>query len=490
MDGKYLVLGSEGIIGSAFCDLLKSKRIPFIRWDIKLSPSHDLTKEENTQKLKQAIDDVKYILFAAYDIGGSKFITGEDTSAMNNNLKIMANVFPLLKSKKFIFCSSTMAHITDNWYGVSKRLGELYTSKLNGVSVRLWNVYGYESGISPKSRVITDYLYMALKDQQIRMMTDGKEKRQMLHNKDCAEALLSVFEKYDKVKVQNSVIDISSGEWVTILEIANLIAKIIGNIYVHVGKSSDTCHTSYLEPSTEIINTWWKPKMTLEEGISHLINTIRKEADKKKILDGKMPMHIRSVYESTIHGNGDSDHHLMTLFSIAIQIRAKRILELGVRGGSTTLPLLLAAQVNKGTLTSVDINSTEFVCPEELRGYWTFVQSDAVQFLSSYGENIKEPWDLVFVDDWHAYEHVKKELSLLDFQISPKSVILLHDLMYADYQPHYHSDISLQEGQWAKGGPYRAVAELNPNFWEFSTIPTNNGLTILRKKYSRLAFSN
>ena len=32
-----------------------------------------------------------------------------------------------------------------------------------------------------------------------------------------------------------------------------------------------------------------------------------------------------------------------------------------------------------------------------------------------------------------------------------------------------------------QGGPYRAVAELNPQFWEWSTLPWNNGLTILRK---------
>jgi len=56
--------------------------------------------------------------------------------------------------------------------------------------------------------------------------------------------------------------------------------------------------------------------------------------------------------------------------------------------------------------------------------------------------------------------------------------------MYGNYTPHYHVDLTMKEGQWANGGPYRAIAELNPQFWEFSTIPSCNGLTILRKKYS------
>jgi len=41
-------------------------------------------------------------------------------------------------------------------------------------------------------------------------------------------------------------------------------------------------------------------------------------------------------------------------------VAAKRILELGVRTGSTTLPLLLGAEKTGGTVISVDINNTEF----------------------------------------------------------------------------------------------------------------------------------
>ena len=92
--------------------------------------------------------------------------------------------------------------------------------------------------------------------------------------------------------------------------------------------------------------------------------------------------------------------------------------------------------------------------------------------------------DVAFVDDWHSYPHVKRQLELLDELVSPSSIILMHDLMYGNTDPFYHVDLSHHEGQWASGGPYRAVAELNPQFWEWSTLPWNNGLTILRKKYS------
>lgn len=191
---------------------------------------------------------------------------------------------------------------------------------------------------------------------------------------------------------------------------------------------------------------------------------------------------LTQILEMTLNGNGDSDKHIMTLFSIAVGGNSKNIIELGVRGGNTTLPLILASKLTGGKVTSVDINETEFKCPKELQDNWNFVKSDAIEFLLKLtpSDNI----DLIYIDDWHSYDHVKQELDILDKIISPSTIILLHDLMYGNTNPFYHTDLTLKDGQWANGGPYRAVAELNPQFWEFATLPWNNGLTILRKKYS------
>ena len=115
-------------------------------------------------------------------------------------------------------------------------------------------------------------------------------------------------------------------------------------------------------------------------------------------------------------------------------------------------------------------------------GNYTFVKQDSIKFLEQWPKDKKI--DVAFVDDWHSYPHVKRQLELLDELVGPSSIILMHDLMYGNTDPFYHVDLSHHEGQWASGGPYRAVAELNPQFWEWSTLPWNNGLTILRKKYS------
>ena len=121
------------------------------------------------------------------------------------------------------------------------------------------------------------------------------------------------------------------------------------------------------------------------------------------------------------------------------------------------------------------------VIPEELKENYTFIKSDSIEFLENWNDKI----DIIYIDDWHSYEHVKKQLDILDKKVSPSSILLLHDLMYGESCPFYHCDLTPCAGsQWSNGGPYRAVAELNHQFWEFSTLPWNNGLTILRKKYS------
>jgi predicted O-methyltransferase YrrM len=190
--------------------------------------------------------------------------------------------------------------------------------------------------------------------------------------------------------------------------------------------------------------------------------------------------YLPGVIEQSINGTGDSDRHLLTLFSVALATRGATYLELGVRDGSTTLPLLLAAHLNGGKLISVDINDTTFSCPQELAPHWQFVQSDAIAFLKTLDPG--KPLDFVFIDDWHTYPHVKKELALLQRVTTPSSVLFLHDLMYSGTEPSYHTNPEMWKGEWAGGGPYRAVNQLNRRIWEWATLPWASGLTLLRKK--------
>lgn len=171
--------------------------------------------------------------------------------------------------------------------------------------------------------------------------------------------------------------------------------------------------------------------------------------------------------------------HVLTFFSIALQMKTRKILELGVRNGGSSYPFLVACKVLGGHLTSVDITDQVWRPSDDLARYQTFVKSDAVEFL----KNNKEKFDLVYVDDWHSYPHVKKELEEIAKFSDENTIILLHDLMGESCHPHYFYPIHRPENtEWGLGGPYRAVEELDKNIWETMTIPINHGLTLLRKK--------
>lgn len=196
---------------------------------------------------------------------------------------------------------------------------------------------------------------------------------------------------------------------------------------------------------------------------------------------------IENLIARTLNGQGDSDQHTLTLFSLALNIKAKNILELGVRYGASTEPLLLAAAILNGHLDSVDINDHNVSVPDNLKNFWTFHKRDAIEFLKM---NTKK-YDLIYLDDWHTYEHVKTELELISRFADKNTLILLHDLMGNGSHPNYatntpggtlYSEYNTQSSEWYGGGPYRAVSELNSDIWEWATIPVNHGLTLLRKK--------
>ena len=187
---------------------------------------------------------------------------------------------------------------------------------------------------------------------------------------------------------------------------------------------------------------------------------------------------IDSLIDKALHGTGDTDQHGITLFALACSLRAKNILELGVRGGGTTLPLLIASYINDGKVTSVDLVDNGFRPPEMYNLFWNFIVEDALTFLT----NNTNMYDLIYIDDLHASEHVYKELKLISKFITNKTVIVLHDLMHTNAQPNYNTT-QYYEGEWEGTGPYGGVLKFineHPNY-EFSTIPVNHGLTILRK---------
>ncbi len=256
---KILILGSEGVIGSSLCKHLHNHEIT--RWDIKLDPSHDLRISA------PSMIEFDFIFFLAYDVGGSKYLVEQHLEFINNNVKLMFNVFEQLKlsKKPFIFASSQLQNIHVP-YGTLKRLGSQYTELLNGITVKFWNVYGNEE-IGLKSHVIPDIIQQYKTNGCIKLLTDGTEKKQFLHEDDCSKALIIVMNNFEEFKTKNKTeIDITSFKWSSILDIASIITNKIETTNIK------GMFLECIEPDPFILN-YWKPEISLETGILQLLNS-------------------------------------------------------------------------------------------------------------------------------------------------------------------------------------------------------------------------
>jgi len=255
---KHIVLGSRGFIGKYLINFLRSQGKIVVEWDIKNSSAQDCRIAD----LHLSENDIVY--FLAWDVGGSKYLPREDTQMqqIENNLCLMKNVFAQLEKAKssFIFTSSQLAEHKGT-YGTLKRLGEIWASQLGGCCVRLWNAYGSYEECSEKSHVITDFIYQAIENKRIILLSSGEEERQFIHVRDICEALQFVLSTRS-----TKVYDVSSFESIKIIDVAKMIAKNIG-ADVTPGSARGCVHPSSIVGRPP----GWFPAISFNEGLRETI---------------------------------------------------------------------------------------------------------------------------------------------------------------------------------------------------------------------------
>ena len=280
MKKRILILGSSGQIGGHLVHFFKDKKkYEIIKFDIVMGKKFDI-RQLNNSELKKNIKKSDFIFFLAFDVGGSRYLKKYQNSYefMINNLLIMSNVFTLLKQhkKKFIFASSQMSNMDFSPYGTLKRLGENITRSMNAVYVKFWNVYGIEKDLN-KSHVITDFILKAIKNRNIRMLTNGQESREFLYASDCSEALYIIMKKFKLFSSLNNELHLTTGKRIKIISIAKIVKKIFftkKNIKVSIipSKKKDNLQNNKNNRPNGFILKYWKPKTKIEDGIKKIVD--------------------------------------------------------------------------------------------------------------------------------------------------------------------------------------------------------------------------
>lgn len=267
---NLLILGSHGLIGKNLSNFLKNKKYNIIDFDIKMGNDYDLRTIKGKEKLEIIIQNIDYVFFLAYDVGGSKYLQNINNISeyIENNIKIMLNVFSIIKDKPFVFASTTMYNMYDI-YGNLKSIGEhLTNNSKNGLVARFYSIYDKQD-YNQKSYVISDIIYMAKHDKKIKLKSDGSERRQFLHADDCSCALYNTMINHKEIINKQKCVDIASFKWSSVKDVAEIVSKIY-NCDIEYSNYNDS-HTKENKPD-ELILKYWNPSISLKEGINKLIN--------------------------------------------------------------------------------------------------------------------------------------------------------------------------------------------------------------------------
>ncbi len=274
---RNLVFGSEGFVGHPLVHYLRRLGEEVVECDIKRSVKEDL------RYARLDFTGIDRVYFLAWDVGGAKYLYEENVQLqqLEWNLKLLMNVMLQLQSADipFLFVSSQLAEECDTVYGVTKHLGEVWTHLINGVRVRFWNVYGPLEEPSQRTHVVSDFVYQAVLNGRIKMLTTGTEKRQFVHIDDVCRALHRAMDlKAD------GVYDISSFEWISVRDIAQIIAEETGAVVVPGKQIGNT-------PMTPIKGRipGWLPEVDLRSGLRVMIDELHSKlkSAKKKAVSGQ-----------------------------------------------------------------------------------------------------------------------------------------------------------------------------------------------------------
>ena len=281
---RVTILGSGGQIGSYLTQYLSNKGHIVREFDVLNGEHQDMTHIPNTY-LRNAIMESDFVFFLAFDVGGSHYLKKYQHTYkfINNNTRIMANVFGYLENYKvpFVFASSQMSSMSYSPYGVMKRVGELYTKSLDGSIVKFWNVFGIEKDME-KAHVITDFIIKGFETGVIDMITDGQEEREFLYAQDCCEALETVMDNYSDFN-SNDELHVTSFSSIKIIDIAQIIQQkfsMIGKkIDIKPSIDTDTVQQNSKNVASKYLTNWWKPTTSLDDGIAKVFASMKKNYD-------------------------------------------------------------------------------------------------------------------------------------------------------------------------------------------------------------------
>ena len=307
MKSTALITGGAGFLGSHLCELFINRGCKAICLDNLLTGSRDNISHLNKKDLEFIKHDITkpikiagkidYVLHFASPASPVDYAEHPIKTAKVGSLGTH-NALGIAKAKKARFLMASTSEIygdphvhpqvEEYWgnvnsigprsmYDEAKRFSEALTMayhrahKLDTKIVRIFNTYGERMQIND-GRVVPNFIYQALKGQNITVYGNGKQTRSFCYVSDLVEGIYRLL-----LSDYNLPVNIGNPTENTILDFAKVIIKMTRTksriIYKPIPVDDPKQRCPDITKARKLLH--WEPKVDLEEGISRTIKYFR-----------------------------------------------------------------------------------------------------------------------------------------------------------------------------------------------------------------------
>ena len=304
-ESKIFVAGHRGLVGSAIVRVLNERGYSNIltrtRNELNLLNQKDVFDFFDSEK-------PEYVFDAAAKVGG---IYANDTYSgdfIYENIQIQTNLIHSAWKfgvKKFLFLGSVCIYPkfaevpvredslltgclepTNDAYAIAKISGikmlQAYHKQYGMKSVSLMpsNLYGPGDNFHPDNSHVIPAMMTKFQNSNgniVHFWGDGTPKREFLYSEDLADACLFAMDRFENAEL----INVGSGENVSIRELSNIIASVVkydGEIKWNTSRPNGTPNRPL--DCSKMTKFGWKPKHTLSQGLQKTYDWFINNSDK------------------------------------------------------------------------------------------------------------------------------------------------------------------------------------------------------------------
>lgn len=296
---RVLITGGSGFIGSHVADKLREHGVavriydmiyPTFRRDIEFYQGSVLDLES----LRMALNQVDAVMHLAA-VADVNHVVEDPHYAEAINVRGTINVLEAMRRtgvRRIIYGSTiwvyegaaaecvdeeTPLHMPAHLYTATKLAGELYCRSygtLYGIEATLLR-YGIPYG--PRARaagVVAAFVQKALKGEPLTIAGDGSQYRRFVYVEDLAQANVAAL----RPAAINRLYNLDGREKVTILQIAEAVRKIVGNVKLQFApaRKGDIGGKEVCSRRAEE-ELHWVPETSFEEGLARYVDWFKQE---------------------------------------------------------------------------------------------------------------------------------------------------------------------------------------------------------------------